>query len=89
MRELEAPNINHLWSRLVIEELTRLGVTYFVVSPGSRSTPITVAVAENPKALAQIHYDERGAAYHALGYARATGQPAALICTSGTAVANY
>ncbi|MCF7922063.1 MAG: 2-succinyl-5-enolpyruvyl-6-hydroxy-3-cyclohexene-1-carboxylic-acid synthase [Candidatus Marinimicrobia bacterium] len=74
---------------LIVEEMTRLGVTQFVVSPGSRSTPLTVAIARHPKAKVTIHYDERGAAFFALGYARATGVPAVLVCTSGTAVANY
>ncbi len=74
---------------MIVEELTRLGVTQFVVSPGSRSTPLTVAIARHPVAKSTIHFDERGAAFYALGYARATGTPAALICTSGTAVANY
>ena len=58
-------------------------------SHGSRSTPLTAAVAGNPTAHAIIATDERGAAFHALGYARATGNAAALICTSGTAAANY
>ncbi|NTW49142.1 MAG: 2-succinyl-5-enolpyruvyl-6-hydroxy-3-cyclohexene-1-carboxylic-acid synthase [Chlorobiales bacterium] len=83
------PNINSFWASLIVEELIRNGVDYFCISPGSRSTPLTVAVARNPKAQSQICIDERGAAFHALGYARATGKPAALICTSGTAVANY
>lgn len=83
------PNINTFWAYLIVEELVRNGVDYFCISPGSRSTPLTVAVARNPKAQSQICIDERGAAFHALGYARATGKPAALICTSGTAVANY
>ncbi len=61
----------------------------FCISPGSRSTPLTSAVAANPKANAVVCYDERAAAYYALGHARATGLPAVLICTSGTAVANY
>ena len=81
--------INSLWATLLIEELTRLGVSQFVISPGSRSTPLALAVADNPEAHAITHYDERGAAFFALGYARATQQPAAVICTSGTAVANY
>ncbi|MFQ5628991.1 MAG: 2-succinyl-5-enolpyruvyl-6-hydroxy-3-cyclohexene-1-carboxylic-acid synthase [bacterium] len=85
----DAPNINALWSNLVVEELARLDIDYFCVSPGSRSTPLTLAVANHPKAKSIICLDERGAAFHALGYARATGKPAALICTSGTAVANY
>lgn len=82
-------NINTLWTSVLVEELVRLGVTQFVISPGSRSAPLTVAVARNKRARSVIHFDERGAAFFALGYARATGKPAALICTSGTAVANY
>ncbi len=86
---LNTANINSLWASILVDELIRQGVTYFCISPGSRSTPLTAAVASNPEATPFIHFDERGAAYHALGYARATGRPAALVCTSGTAVANY
>jgi len=82
-------NINTIWASLIIEELVRNGVTYFCVSPGSRSTPLTAAAASHPEAHCTICYDERGAAFHALGYARGAGKPAALICTSGTAAANY
>ena len=82
-------NLNILWSTLVVHEFVRNGVDYFCISPGSRSTPLTVAVARHPDAHQRIFYDERGAAFHALGYARATGKPAVLISTSGTAVANY
>jgi 2-succinyl-5-enolpyruvyl-6-hydroxy-3-cyclohexene-1-carboxylate synthase len=85
----DAPNINALWSALAVEELVRQGVKYFCISPGSRSAPLTLAVANHKKAKSLVCLDERGAAFHALGYARATGKPAALVCTSGTAVANY
>jgi 2-succinyl-5-enolpyruvyl-6-hydroxy-3-cyclohexene-1-carboxylate synthase len=85
----DAPNINSLWARLVVEELTRNGVTGFHVSPGSRSAPLALAAAEHPQAHCRVHFDERGAAYHALGHAAASRRPAVLICTSGTAVANY
>lgn len=81
--------LNRLWSYLIVEELVRNDITYFCISPGSRSTPLTIAVAENQSAEKIICYDERGAAFHAVGYARATEKPAVLICTSGTAVANY
>lgn len=84
-----APNINALWSGLLIEELLRCGVDTFVLSPGSRSTPLAVAAAHEARARKHVHFDERGAAYFALGHARATRRPVALICTSGTAVANY
>jgi 2-succinyl-5-enolpyruvyl-6-hydroxy-3-cyclohexene-1-carboxylate synthase len=85
----DSENINHLWTNLVIEECVRNDVDFFCISPGSRSTPLTVAAARNPKAQTTICIDERGAAYYALGYAKATQKPAVLICTSGTAVANY
>lgn len=86
---LEAPNLNLLWTALMVEECVRSGVTLFCISPGSRSTPLVAAVAQHPKAETMVCLDERAAAFYALGYARATGKPAALICTSGTAVANY
>lgn len=83
-----APNINRLWADLIIDELVRHGVTRFVIAPGSRSTPLVTAIAAHPQAEATIHYDERGTAFFALGYARATGRPAVWVTTSGTAVAN-
>ena len=84
----EAPNINHVWARLLIEELVRGGVTLFCCAPGSRSTPLTATVAQHPQAQHVMHTDERGAAFMALGYGRAADRPAALVTTSGTAVAN-
>ncbi len=81
--------LNTLWGRLLVEELARCGVSFVCVSPGSRSTPLTAAVAGCGRLESAVWLDERGAAFHALGRARATGRPAALICTSGTAVANY
>ena len=80
---------NKLWGELIVEELIRCGVRYFCLSPGSRSTPLTAAAARNPMATTCMHFDERGAAFHALGYTRGYGEPAALVCTSGTAAANY
>jgi 2-succinyl-5-enolpyruvyl-6-hydroxy-3-cyclohexene-1-carboxylate synthase len=79
---------NRLWADLIVEELVRSGVGFFCVAPGSRSTPLVAALAANPKAKSLVHFDERGTAFAALGYARATGLPAAWITTSGTAVAN-
>jgi 2-succinyl-5-enolpyruvyl-6-hydroxy-3-cyclohexene-1-carboxylate synthase len=85
---LETARANRLWAHLIVEELARCGVDFFCVAPGSRSTPLVAALAENPKAKSLVHFDERGTAFAALGYARATGSPAAWITTSGTAVAN-
>ena len=85
---IRAANLNHLWAALLIEECVRNGVDTFCICPGSRSAPLTVSVARNEGACAVVHYDERGAAFYALGYARVTGIPAALITTSGSALAN-
>ncbi|WP_273889483.1 2-succinyl-5-enolpyruvyl-6-hydroxy-3-cyclohexene-1-carboxylic-acid synthase, partial [Rubrobacter naiadicus] len=85
---LPAAEANLLWASLLVEELVRAGVGPFCIAPGSRSTPLVAAIAENPRARAVVHYDERGTAFCALGYARATGRPAAWVTTSGTAVAN-
>jgi len=82
-------NWNECWGEWIIEELVRHGTLCFCISPGSRSTPLTAAVARNDLAKSVVFYDERAAAYFALGHARATGKPAVLICTSGTAAANY
>ncbi|TLU58714.1 MAG: 2-succinyl-5-enolpyruvyl-6-hydroxy-3-cyclohexene-1-carboxylic-acid synthase [Chlorobium sp.] len=81
--------ITTLWSSILVEELIRQGADFFCISPGSRSTPLTIAVARNPKARWKMFADERSAGFFALGYGRATARPAVLICTSGTAVANY
>ncbi len=86
--KIDAPNLNHLWAQLMIEELIRNGVTHFFVAPGSRSSPLALAVAGNPRAQMTVHFDERGLAFAALGCARATGILAVVITTSGTAVAN-
>lgn len=87
---LENPwGINHQFARFLVAELVRTGVRQFIVSTGSRSTPLALAVAEREDIEVITHPDERAAAFVALGYGRATGRPAALVCTSGTAVANY
>ncbi|MDQ3430342.1 MAG: 2-succinyl-5-enolpyruvyl-6-hydroxy-3-cyclohexene-1-carboxylic-acid synthase, partial [Actinomycetota bacterium] len=85
---METARANRLWAYLIVEELLRCGVGLFCVAPGSRSTPLIAALAANERAESLIHFDERGTAFAALGYARATGRPAAWITTSGTAVAN-
>jgi len=82
-------NINHCWGTLIIEELSRLGTDYFCVASGSRSSPLVIALAQNKKVKSFVHFDERGLAFHAMGYAAATKKPAVLICTSGTAAANF
>jgi len=65
------------------------GITDVVISPGSRSTPLSITLHAHPSLRTWIHIDERSAGFFALGMARASGRPAVLVCTSGTAVANY
>ncbi|CRK84511.1 2-succinyl-5-enolpyruvyl-6-hydroxy-3-cyclohexene-1-carboxylic-acid synthase [Neobacillus massiliamazoniensis] len=72
-----------------VQELVFSGITDVVVSPGSRSTPMAMVMAEHPNLNLHIHVDERSAAFFALGMAKATNRPTAILCTSGTAAANY
>lgn len=78
------------WATLIIDQLVQLGVSYFVISPGSRSTPLAIAIAEHPspQLSAHIHFDERGTAFHALGYAKGSKNLAAVLVTTGTAAGN-
>lgn len=69
--------------------LAALGVRDIVISPGSRSTPLAVTFHAHPDLRTHIQLDERSAGFFALGQARASGRPSVLICTSGTAAANY
>jgi 2-succinyl-5-enolpyruvyl-6-hydroxy-3-cyclohexene-1-carboxylate synthase len=72
-----------------IDELYHGGVHHLVVSPGSRSTPLAMSAAHYGKIKLWLHVDERSAAFFALGMAKASERPVALLCTSGTAAANY
>ncbi|MEO7034851.1 MAG: 2-succinyl-5-enolpyruvyl-6-hydroxy-3-cyclohexene-1-carboxylic-acid synthase [Polyangiaceae bacterium] len=77
------------WSRLLLGSLARAGVRDVVLSPGSRSTPFAWAALNEPNFRCHSLVDERVAAFFALGQARLTGRPSLLVCTSGTAAANY
>jgi 2-succinyl-5-enolpyruvyl-6-hydroxy-3-cyclohexene-1-carboxylate synthase len=77
------------FARALVAELQAAGVATAVVCPGSRSTPLALAVAWTPGLAHTVHVDERSAAFHALGAAKASGRPVLLVCTSGTAGANF
>ena len=79
---------NEEWAGTLIDALVEQGITYFCCAPGSRSTSLALSVAAHPKAYFSIHFDERAVGFHALGYAKASGRPAAVLTTSGTAVGN-
>jgi 2-succinyl-5-enolpyruvyl-6-hydroxy-3-cyclohexene-1-carboxylate synthase len=72
-----------------VDELIRAGVRHVCIAPGSRSAPLALTIAANPALRTWIHLDERVAAFFALGLARMTEVPVALLCTSGTAAANF
>ncbi|OES44082.1 2-succinyl-5-enolpyruvyl-6-hydroxy-3-cyclohexene-1-carboxylic-acid synthase [Domibacillus iocasae] len=72
-----------------IDSLVRSGVKHAVISPGSRSTPMALLMEEHPRLRTFIQVDERSAGFFALGLAKASQHPVALLCTSGTAAANY
>jgi len=88
-RSKKFANTNALWSAVGVRTLANLGLRHVVISPGSRSTPLAFAFAENPEIGTTVALDERSAGFIALGLAKATREPVALLCTSGTAGANY
>ncbi len=73
----------------MVETLARLGLKSAIACPGSRSTPLTVALARHPQIQTVPILDERSAGFWALGLAKASGLPTVLVCTSGTAGANF
>jgi 2-succinyl-5-enolpyruvyl-6-hydroxy-3-cyclohexene-1-carboxylate synthase len=85
---MTAPD-TYLGLRAFVDELARCGVTHAALSPGSRSTPLVFSLARDGRIECSSHIDERAGAFYALGTAKATGRPAVLACTSGTAAANY
>src|SRR4051812_36087151 len=79
----------HLLLRAFVDELVRGGVTDACTSPGSRSTPLVLALARDGRLRCTSHIDERSGGFFALGLAKATRRPVVLACTSGTAAAEY
>ena len=86
---MDSTNANTALASAFVEELARGGLRHAVVSPGSRSTPLAVALWRQSEIEVSVILDERSAAFFALGAAQATDTPVAMLCTSGTAAANY
>lgn len=82
-------NVNTLWAFVLVETLHHLGLSTAIICPGSRSAPLAVAFAEHPQIEAIPSLDERSAGFFALGIAQKSCLPVALVCTSGTAGANF
>lgn len=86
---MDPSNTNTALCSAFAEELARCGVKQAVISPGSRSTPLALALWRQEEIEVTVALDERSAAFFALGASQASGIPVALVCTSGTAAANY
>ncbi|MFB6345490.1 MAG: 2-succinyl-5-enolpyruvyl-6-hydroxy-3-cyclohexene-1-carboxylic-acid synthase [bacterium] len=86
---MNPPNRNILQARIIVDQLVKSGVENACVTPGSRNTPLTVALTERDDVTVHTHVDERSSAFFALGQAKATGIPTVIACTSGTATAEY
>ncbi|WP_372652977.1 2-succinyl-5-enolpyruvyl-6-hydroxy-3-cyclohexene-1-carboxylic-acid synthase [Halobacteriovorax sp.] len=82
-------NLSVMWSSIIIDELIKSGVIDFYISPGMRNAPLVQSLLQRNEVNLYLGIDERGQSYRALGNAKATGRTSALLCTSGTALANY
>jgi 2-succinyl-5-enolpyruvyl-6-hydroxy-3-cyclohexene-1-carboxylate synthase len=82
-------NPNLAWADRFVNELAACGLQAVCIAPGSRSTPLTLAFSRHPDVKVYLHLDERSASFFALGLAMATARPVALVCTSGTAAAEF
>lgn len=80
---------NEIFSGALLEALVEAGVTHLCLCPGSRSTPLAAAAARTAGLVLHPHLDERACGFFGLGIARASRTPVALVCTSGTAAANF
>src|SRR3979411_487 len=86
---MKALNAGQALATVLVDELVRNGLAGACIAPGSRSTPVAMAFAAHPGVRIRVLIDERSAAFCALGIAKASATPAVLLCTSGTAAANF
>ncbi|MGH2731883.1 MAG: 2-succinyl-5-enolpyruvyl-6-hydroxy-3-cyclohexene-1-carboxylic-acid synthase [Actinomycetota bacterium] len=82
-------NPSQAFGYVLVDELVRCGLTHACCAPGSRSAPVALALAEDPRVRLHVLIDERSAAFCALGIAKAAGLPVVVLSTSGTAAANF
>lgn len=85
---MSSAEVTTLWARAFADELARAGVREVALAPGSRSTPLVMALATDGRFRIRVHLDERSAAFFAVGVGKASGVPAVMVTTSGTAAAN-
>ncbi len=83
------PNPSTALARVLVDQLAAEGVPLIVICPGSRSGALAIAASEHPEMETRVVIDERSGAFHALGVARASSRPTAVLSTSGTAAANF
>lgn len=81
------PSTAQAW--VLVDEMARCGLRHVAIAPGSRSAPLAIAADTHAAVTVHVQIDERSAAFLALGIARATGRPAAAVCSSGTAAVNF
>jgi 2-succinyl-5-enolpyruvyl-6-hydroxy-3-cyclohexene-1-carboxylate synthase len=86
---MPAENAGRAFALVLVDELVRHSVTHAVIAPGSRSTPIALALLEDPRVAVHVRVDERSAAYLALGIAKASQCIVPVLCTSGTAASYF
>ncbi len=84
----QVANLNQSWTASIVQEFIENNLRFFCLGYGSRNTPLVLALSNHPLAETVEHFDERGIGFHALGYAKANHAPAAIVVTSGSAVAN-
>jgi 2-succinyl-5-enolpyruvyl-6-hydroxy-3-cyclohexene-1-carboxylate synthase len=85
---MSTADVNLAWADAFVAGLAAAGLLHVVVAPGARSAPLALAALRRPELRCHVISDERAAGYFALGIGRGTRRPAAVVCTSGTAVAN-